>query len=177
MNMPNPHRQHPSLTAFSSLLWDIYINDPLTAYSDQTFSERNIIADLDFFQEIKGQLNWSKAECESIGSSPTNAAIAFAALGGKVQVAGPRNDGQLAEEIGDYLDRYDITQIYTRPAAVSGGQCICFQGADQERQFLVLYPIFDVETVHLPEIDWHATDWLLTSTYEFTTPQLAAWAP
>ncbi len=165
---------HPSIAALSNLLWDTYIADSLSDVTQNSTQEKRILVmpNNSTFQKIKKQIKQESIQREGVGSSPTNVAIAFAALGGKSYAIGPVAAEFQENKISDYLNRHNVDLIQLTPRSVQNGQCLCFTHG-RERQFCVLFPAFHCNRITMSQTIWKSVNWVTVSAYELITPQLA----
>lgn len=164
----------PSIAALSNLLWDTYIAEPLSVVTQNPTQDKRILVlpNNTTFQKIKKQIKRESIQREGVGSSPTNVAIAFAALGGKSYAIGPVAAEFQENKIPAYLKRHNVDLIQLTPGPIQNGQCLCFvQG--RERQFCVFFPAFHDHRVTTSQTIWKSVNWVTISAYELVTPQLA----
>jgi sugar/nucleoside kinase (ribokinase family) len=169
LQSPDVHPVDMDLIAISNLPWDTYYAAGCGPVLEGP--ARTVMAPPG---EIEGWLDAPSAariEGQGAGGSPTNAALAFAGLGGAVTIVGP----VAGDAYGDRMRRelllhgVSLREITPRPARQA--HSLAFRQENGERRFLASHP--DLEPGALAAgVDWSGPGWILASAYELRNPAM-----
>jgi sugar/nucleoside kinase (ribokinase family) len=157
------------LIAISNLPWDTYYRPGCGPALEG--SARTVIA-------RPGEIEpWLDTPCsgllegEGAGGSPTNAALAFAGLGGAVTIVGPIAADPFGDRMRRELCRHgaSLREITPRPARQA--HSLAFRQDNGERRFLASHP--DLEPgASAVGVDFSGPGWMLASAYELHNPAM-----
>jgi sugar/nucleoside kinase (ribokinase family) len=163
------------LIALSNLLWDIYLPDITSIIPTEALTGlRNTLLPVETLTGILQHIPPQMIELESSGASPTNVAIAYAALGGKAAVIGPIADDPVGRKMRRDLDICDLSLYPLSPPPRHSGLCLCLHLNPPERSFLAAFPSYDTTDIAAPiDLSWQGAKWVVMSAYELRQAHIA----
>lgn len=114
-----------------------------------------------------------RLEGEGVGGSPTNVALTFAGLGGRVRVVGPVARDPWGGRVRAALAAAGLALLELTPPPARQPHSLAFREPGGERRFLATFPELSPDT-DLPAVDWSGPGWIVASSYEFRSPVFGA---
>jgi sugar/nucleoside kinase (ribokinase family) len=166
-----PGAAAPDLVALSNLPWDSYF--PAGASPGLGAEARTHVAGDDRVAAWLSTPARAGLEAEGVGGSPTNAALAFLGLGGRVRIVGPVARDAWGDRVRGELAEAGAVLLELDPPPPRQAHSLAFREAGGERRFLATLP--EVPSgARLPAVDWAGPGWIVASSYEFRNPRFGA---
>lgn len=158
------------LLAISNLPWDTYfppgVGPPLAPAA-----RTHVAPDADEIARWLAPAFSDRIEGEGVGGSPTNAALAFAGLGGAATVVGPVASDAWGARVRADVRRHGAALVEIEPAPSRQAHSLAFRQDNGERLFLASFPCL-AAGAGARGVRWEGPGWIASSAYELRDPEM-----
>jgi sugar/nucleoside kinase (ribokinase family) len=166
---PEVHPVDTDLIAISNLPWDTYYAPGFGPVLGGP--ARTVIAAPGEIERWLDTPGTGRIEGQGAGGSPTNAALAFAGLGGAVTIVGPVATDTFGDRMHRELRRHGVSLHKVKPGPARQAHSLAFRQDNGERRFLASHP--DLEPgASAAGVEWSGPGWILASAYELRNPAM-----
>jgi sugar/nucleoside kinase (ribokinase family) len=158
-----------NLIAISNLPWDTYYAPGFGPALEG--AARTVIARPGEIEPWLGVPSAGRIEGEGAGGSPTNAALAYAGLGGAVTIVGPVAEDTFGDRMRRELLRHGVSLREITPRPARQAHSLAFRQDSGERRFLASHPDL-APGASAAGVDFTGPGWTLASAYELHNPAM-----